>query len=392
MAEEDNLLRVARPTINVAGEDDPRLASGLLKLAISENTQGLFRCEATFGNWDVSDNPTGFLYFDRRKLDFGKAFKIKFGADSLFDGRIMGLEASFPEGRPPEITVLAEDRFQDLRMTRRTRTFTDVTDAEVMSQIANEHGLSPAISVQGPSYKVLAQVNQSDLAFLRERARSVNAELWMDGSKLNVKPRASRNGSAFEMTHGKELREFTVIADLANQRSTVCVNGWDVAGKSALQHEASDSVISGELNGDTSGASILASALARTERSARAHRPAYRPGSSGDGGIFLPDDGAALPRRPGGSRDQQPTASRGIHLNQEHRFAFQRQILSRRSAPRFRWKGSAHRIHRGARRARQVAITSSGTSCLKLAQSIKSSKAGYRLVSAGDGTAFIRHW
>jgi Bacteriophage probable baseplate hub protein len=270
MAEQGNLLRVARPTINVAGEDDPRLASSLLKLAISENTQGLFRCEATFGNWDASVNPTGFLYFDRRKLDFGKAFKIKFGTGSLFDGRIMGIEASFPEGRPPELTVLAEDRFQDLRMTRRTRTFTDVTDAEVMSQIANEHGLSPAISVQGPSYKVLAQVNQSDLAFLRERARSVNAELWMDGSKLNVKPRASRNGSAFEMTHGKELREFAVLADLANQRSTVCVNGWDVAGKTALQHEASDSVISGELNGDTSGASILGSALAR-RKEALAH-------------------------------------------------------------------------------------------------------------------------
>ena len=190
MNEEDSLLREARPTINVAGEDDPRLASGLLKLVISENTQGLFRCEATFGNWDVSDNPTGFLYFDRRKLDFGKAFKIKLGADSLFDGRIMGLEARFPEGRPPEITVLAEDRFQDLRMTRRTRTFADVSDAEVMNQIATDHGLSPAVSVQGPSYKVLAQVNQSDLAFLRERARSVNAELWMDGSKLHVKPRA----------------------------------------------------------------------------------------------------------------------------------------------------------------------------------------------------------
>jgi Bacteriophage probable baseplate hub protein len=263
MAEEDNLVRDARPTINVAGEDDPRLVAGLLKLAICENTHGLFRCEASFGNWDVSDNPTGFLYFDRRKLDFGKAFKIKLGAESLFDGRIMGLEASFPEGRPPQITVLAEDRFQDLRMTRRTRTFTDVTDTEVMSQIANEHGLTPSVSVQGPSYRVLAQVNQSDLAFLRERARSVNAELWMDGSTLNIKPRSSRNGSAFEMKHGKELREFKVLADLANQRSSVSVNGWDVAGKSALRHEASESVISGELNGDSSGASILGSALAR---------------------------------------------------------------------------------------------------------------------------------
>ena len=96
MADEGNLLRVARPTINVAGQEEPRLASGLLNLAISENTQGLFRCEATFGNWDGTDNPTGFLYFDRRKLDFGKEFKVKLDDEPLFEGRIMGLEAQFP--------------------------------------------------------------------------------------------------------------------------------------------------------------------------------------------------------------------------------------------------------------------------------------------------------
>ena len=37
----------------------------------------------------------------------------------------------------------------------------------------------------GPTYKTLAQVNQSDLAFMRERARSIDAELWMDGSKIS---------------------------------------------------------------------------------------------------------------------------------------------------------------------------------------------------------------
>jgi phage protein D len=41
----------------------------------------------------------------------------------------------------------------------------------------------------------------------------------------------------------------------------VVVGGWDVSGKSAIQHEASSSVISGELNGDTSGVSILESAI-----------------------------------------------------------------------------------------------------------------------------------
>ncbi|MCA1564720.1 MAG: hypothetical protein LC803_03490 [Acidobacteria bacterium] len=251
----------ARPTIYVGGAEQPPLGAGLNRLSIVENTSGLYRCEARFSNWGLVNNTTDFLYFDRRTLDFGKAFQVKIRDKSIFDGRIMGLEAAFPEGQAPEISVLAEDRFQDLRMTRRTRTFADTTDADVFNQIAGDHGLSPSVSVTGPTYKVLAQVNQSDLAFARERARAIDAELWMEGSTLNAKTHANRGGATLELARGAQLREFTVLADLAMQRTSVTVNGWDVPSKSALTYEATESVITSELNGDTSGVSILQSAL-----------------------------------------------------------------------------------------------------------------------------------
>ena len=187
----------SRPTINIAGTDNTGLGDDLLRLLIVENTSGLYRCEATFGNLGDKDGGSNFLYFDRRTLDFGKQFKIKFESDVIFDGKITALEGAFPEGQAPEITVLAEDRFQDLRMTRRTRTFLDVSDSDVMNQVASDHGLSPRVSVTGPTYRVLAQINQSDLAFLRERARAIDAELWMEGNTLNAKPRTDRiRGSA----------------------------------------------------------------------------------------------------------------------------------------------------------------------------------------------------
>ena len=250
-------LKESRPTIYVGGAEKPALAGGLLNLLIAEHTSGLYRCEAKFSNWGQKDGKTDFLYFDRKLLDFGKQFQIKLGSDTLFDGRVMALEADFPEAGPPTLTVLAEDRFQDLRMTRRTRTFADVSDSDVMNQIANDHSLSPSVSVTGPTYKVLAQVNQSDLAFLRERARSIDAELWMDAKTLNVKSHTSRGGTPKELKHGSGLRSFSVMADLAMQRTSVAVNGWDVAGKQALHHEATDSVIGGELGSDESGVSIL---------------------------------------------------------------------------------------------------------------------------------------
>lgn len=261
MADETTGLKESRPTIVVDNELNGPLGGGLLTLMIVENTNGLYRCEAKFGNWGEKNSTTDFLYFDRSVLDFGKDFEIKLGNDSIFKGKIMGLEGNFPEGQSPEISVLAEDRFQDLRMTRRTRTFTDVSDADVIKQIATDHGLTPEVDVPGPTYKVLAQVNQSDLAFIRDRARSVDAEVWMSDKTLHAKSHTGRNGDKLQMTYGNQLREFNVLADLAMQRTSVAVNGWNISNKAAMQFEATDSAISSELNGDTSGVSILQSAL-----------------------------------------------------------------------------------------------------------------------------------
>jgi len=263
-------IRSSRPTINIAGQDNATLSGGLLKLLIVENTSGLYRCEATFGNWGEADNSVGFVYFDRRTLDFGKVFQVKLGTEVLFSGRITGLEALFPEGQTPALNVLAEDRLQDLRMTRRTRTFSQLNDADIIRQVAGDHGLSAQADLQGPTYDVIAQVNQSDLAFLRERARAIDAELWVQESTLYAKPRNRRGGGTLSLTYGQTLREFSVLADLAGQRTSVFVNGWDVSGKEGLQYEATETVIQSELNSDTSGVSILASALGQ-RKEALAH-------------------------------------------------------------------------------------------------------------------------
>ena len=265
----DAKLKVARPSIAIDGQDNATLAGELLRLQVAEDTAGLYHCEATFGNWGAKDNGIGFLYFDRRTLDFGKTLRIVLGAASggaaIFEGRITALEGRFPQGRSAELTILAEDRFQDLRMTRRTRTFEDVADADVMTQLANEHGLAPQIDLTGPKHAVLAQLNQSDLAFLRERARACDAELWLEGKTLRACPRARRRGGPVRLTYGEELGEFTVLADLAQQRTSLAVSGWDPARKAGLRQVADDALVSGELDGGVSGASVLSAAFGKRE-------------------------------------------------------------------------------------------------------------------------------
>ncbi len=260
-------VRAARPSVVLSGQEETSLKQGLLALTIAESVHGMYHCDARFGNWGPKANSIDFLYFDRTKLDFGKSVQIKLEADKMFDGRISAIEAEFKEGSPPEIAILLEDRFQDLRMTRRTRTFADASDSNVMNRIAQDHGLQANINISGPTYKVLAQVNQSDLAFMRDRARSIDAEIWMDDRTLYAKQRSGRNNGTVSLSYGSELREVSVIADLAGQRTAVSVNGWDVASKSTLKHEATAQAISNELNGDTSGLNILKSAFGERKES-----------------------------------------------------------------------------------------------------------------------------
>lgn len=250
-------LNNSRPTIFIDGQEDASLAGGLTYLLIVERIDGLYRCEAKFGNWGSKDDSTDFLYFDRKILDFGKEFQIKLAQDEIFKGKITALEADFPEGKPPEITVLAEDALQNLRMTRRTRAFEDMSDADIFKKIAGEHSLTPSISASGATHKTVAQVNQSDLAFMRERARAVDAEIWLKDKELNVKTRSSRGQDKIELKYKGNLREFKVLADLANQRTSVTAAGWDVSAKEEIKKEATDSVISSELGGDASGIGIL---------------------------------------------------------------------------------------------------------------------------------------
>jgi phage protein D len=254
-------LSSSRPGFAVAGTDQPRLDSALLRLLVGDSIDGVSHCEAEFSNWGEHQGGTGFTWFDRSTLDFGKDFVVRIGSASVFDGRIMALEGRFPASAPPTIVVRAEDRLQDLRMTRRSRTFEQLSDSDVIQQIANDHGLQSSVNLSGPTHSVLAQINQSDLAFLRARSLAADADVWLEGTTLHAQARAARSDPHLELVHGARLHQFKVCADLAHQRTAVVCAGWDVAAKQGLAVRADASAIASEASDGVSGPDTLQQAL-----------------------------------------------------------------------------------------------------------------------------------
>ncbi|NJM41159.1 MAG: phage late control D family protein [Anaerolineae bacterium] len=252
---------VSRPDVLVKGQANAGMSRDLVAAVVEATSDGLYRAEMILTNYGLSSgNDYGYLYLGRDVLDFGDEVELRMGFGNppatVFTGRVTALEGEYPEGGGGRLVVLMEDRLQDLRMTRRTRSFEDASDANVIEEIARAHGLTPDVTLDGPTHKSLAQVNQSDLAFIRERARACAGEVWVEGATLKVKPRPDRSGDLIEMGFGGRLIAFGA-ADLAHQCTSFAVNGWDIAGKTAIQETSGADVIAAELDGDTGGSAIL---------------------------------------------------------------------------------------------------------------------------------------
>ncbi|HSC79425.1 MAG TPA: contractile injection system protein, VgrG/Pvc8 family, partial [Chitinolyticbacter sp.] len=258
------LFQANTPTFSVDGSRQAALSLDLKRLEIDEDGQGMKRLVARFNAWGPQEGEEGetLLYLDGRVFDFGKRLEVALGPEgsacTVFDGKISAIEACYREGVEPEALIYAEDALAALRFTHRSKTWENVSDADIARAIAGEHSLTPDVDCDGPTYTVVQQFNQSDLAFLRERARLIAAEVWVADGKLGFKTRDKRSGTEVELVNGADILQLDIRADLAHQRAGVHVTGYDVSARDGIDEDASDTAVRGEAPQGRLGSEALA--------------------------------------------------------------------------------------------------------------------------------------
>ena len=217
------------------------------------------------GPWPDRPTDEDLGYLDGRIIDFGSSIEVSIGLSeneqTIFRGLVSGLEVDLEEGREPHVVVFAEDELMKLRMSRHVRTFEDMSDADIAGDVAAELGLAADVAADGPTYDVVHQWNQSDLAFLRERASLINAEIWFADGTLHFQSRGHRSTPDITLVQGNHLISSQIRADLAHQRSTVAVSGYDADGRQAISEEAGVDAILAEVPGGRVGPALLDRAL-----------------------------------------------------------------------------------------------------------------------------------
>lgn len=244
--------RLTQPLVRIDGELVGSVSVDLHSLRICETSEGLRTLELEV-QVPAELTPDGVEpnYLDIGTFDFGK--RIEVVIDSLedprvvFEGKISAIELELEDSLDPHVRVFAEDPLMELRLTRRVQSWAGLSDAEIAREIAGRHGLQAVVDAEGPSWAVIEQWNMSDLAFLRERGRLIQAEVWVERDTLHFESRAARRGAELTLVHGNELIEVVVRADLAHQRSGVRVRGWDAAQALPIDVLAGGSLIRDEV-------------------------------------------------------------------------------------------------------------------------------------------------
>jgi phage protein D len=270
------LLLSGRPRLLIEGREDTALGRDLIRLETREDAEGVAELEAVFLNFGLGERSSapGFVHFDAARLDFGKRIAAEVGGETFFEGFIGAIGGLYPEHRPPELTILAEDALARLRLAKRSRSFEQATDAAMLRDIAGAHGLREAIALDGPTHALRWQVGQSELALLRERAAALDARIALDGGELALRD-TPRDAAPIPLSRLNELIRFDCRADLAQQRSAVRVHGWDVAAKQGITGEADEAVARAvALAEGRSGAEIIRAAWGEAAESLHLEQPA----------------------------------------------------------------------------------------------------------------------
>jgi phage protein D len=104
---------------------------------------------------------------------------------------------------------------------------------------------------------VIQQWEQSDLAFLRDRALRLAAELWVDADDVvHLAGRERRPGPEITLVQGNELIGLTARADISHQRARVELRGWDHQSVEAVSHVANGAEVSAEVASGRTGVQV----------------------------------------------------------------------------------------------------------------------------------------
>ncbi|HEY9694196.1 MAG TPA: contractile injection system protein, VgrG/Pvc8 family [Oculatellaceae cyanobacterium] len=253
---------------------DPEIEADLVSALVSEDLSAPSMFELQLVTWDLVKQE--MTWVDDKVFDVGNEVEIQMGygqeLKTVIVGEITGLEPEYSQDTAPILVVRGHDLRHRLLRGHHTKSFLEVKDSEIFSQIARTRGFTPKVTDSKVKLKYILQHNQTDWEFLQERAKRIGYEVMVEGKILYFRPHQNAKAKVLTLTYGKNLQEFLPRLSTMNQVQQLEVRGWipkekkEVIGKAEAGNEGST------MAGSTSGAKAVKKAFGESSHT-RVNQP-----------------------------------------------------------------------------------------------------------------------
>ena len=199
--------------------------------------------------------PPGFKAGDTIEITAKKAGstqKVK-----LMEGDITSIEPDLNGADRGTFLVRGFDRAHRLTRGRKTATYLQMKDSDIVKKLAGESGLSAQVDETTTVHKYLLQANQTNYEFILDRARRIGYQVRVEDRILYFKKPPAAPPAGPELDWGINLDQFRARLSTMDQVNEVIVRGWDPQGKREVVGRASSPTAAKQNrkdNGKTGGA------------------------------------------------------------------------------------------------------------------------------------------
>lgn len=175
---------------------------------------------------------------DSETFKLGAELELQIGYESNFQklilSDIVSLEPGISNDTGPTLTVRAYDKSYRLRRNKPVRApFLKMKDSDIVSQIANEAGLSAEVEQTSATHEFLQQTG-SDWRFLKSRAIANGYELFIEFDKLIFKKPNATASTMHKLKRNTDIINLNLRLSVVDQPNLHVVRGWDAIQKQPL--------------------------------------------------------------------------------------------------------------------------------------------------------------
>ena len=168
---------------------------------------------------------------DSSDFSEGSEIKIMLGykddVEEVFCGDIISINPQFRMNSDDILVIKGSNTIHRLLRGKKTRSFSEMTDADIIKEIASECNLKDEIDDIGVDHLFTMQNNQTNYDYLSAMARKYNCKMHVKDKTLMFKKIQDESDDEVVIEWGKTLLEFNIQTDTSLLVTEVEVIGWN---------------------------------------------------------------------------------------------------------------------------------------------------------------------